>query len=259
MPSYHVSFENKYGQVHWKGKIFYEINEFDEFLKGSVIDRLNDISQKEEFEEELRALATTDMAQETLRKILSQPRDLEPWEIGESMAECLLEQTRGVQCPWNVDRDKKTPRASLPGADIIGFISQADEVYLALGETKTSFDKDAPPKVMTGRSGMIHQLDALAASLSIQIQILKWLNVRCKNTNFESLYEQAVGNYLKSGGRALVLFGVLMRDTVPSELDLKNRAFKLSQAVSEPTQVELIAWYLPRPIPDWSKILGGEQ
>lgn len=44
---------------------------------------------------------------------------------------------------------------------------------------------------------------------------------------------------------------------VPCELDLKNRAFKLSQAIFEPTQVELIAWYLPRPIPDWPKILGG--
>ena len=39
-----------------------------------------------------------------------------------------------MKFPWNSDRDKRTPKASLPGADLVGFIENGDEVVLVLGE-----------------------------------------------------------------------------------------------------------------------------
>ena len=39
-----------------------------------------------------------------------------------------------MKFPWNSDRDKRTPKASLSGADLVGFIENGDEVVLVLGE-----------------------------------------------------------------------------------------------------------------------------
>lgn len=93
--------------------------------------------------------------------------------------------------------------------------------------------------------------------ISIHNCLLKWLHPRCKNTNLWPLYEKAVKKYLSSDGRAIKLVGMLMRDTEPNELDLKNRAKRLATSVSAPTEVELDAWYLPLPVDDWPTVVQG--
>jgi hypothetical protein len=57
------------------------------------------------------------------------------------------------------------PKASLPGADLVGLIALgADDAVLAIGEVKTFEDVDTHPGVMSGRSGMAHQLERPARS-----------------------------------------------------------------------------------------------
>lgn len=257
MIAYDICFLDSYTHVIWQGKRVGNRDEFDSYLRGPVHRRVTDESQRVSFESDLRAISATGMASDMLEKLLTSKSDKEPWEIGEALAECLLEEEYNVKWPWNIERDKRTPKASLPGADLVGFVEDGNTVLLVLGEVKTSQDHKTPPGVMNGRSGMIHQLDRYADDLKVHRTLLNWLYVRCKGTELWPFFQRAVGKYLESKGRALVLFGMLMRDTTPHKLDLMNRAKALSQNVEAPTRAELNAWYFPRPIDEWPSLLAG--
>jgi hypothetical protein len=255
--TYNFTYSKNDGQVKWHGKNVEDQGAFNAFLSGPTRSRLFDEEQQTQYEADLRALATTGMASDTITRLLASEPDKEPWEVGEALAECLLEAERGVKFPWNSERDKRTPKASLPGADLVGLMEDGDEALLVLGEVKTSSEASYPPQVMSGKSGMVHQLDNLATNISIHNCLLKWLHPRCKNTDLWPLYEKAANKYLSSGGRAIKLIGMLMRDTEPNELDLKNRAKHLATKVSSPMGVELDAWYFPTPIEDWPAVVQG--
>lgn len=167
------------------------------------------------FEQDLRGLATTEMSGEFVRRFLTAVPEPQSWDIGEALAECLLEQDtdRNVDWPWNTVRDKRTPRASLPGADLVGFCSQGDTVLLLFGEVKTSSDAGSPPNVMHGGGGMTWQLERSANQLDIQRSLLQWLSARCRTDKYRDLYEKAVSRYLASHGKEILIVGVLIRDT----------------------------------------------
>src|ERR1700733_1854809 len=97
--------------VHWRGHRLSDATEFDVFLRGPVKARVSDADFERELADDLEALASTQMASETLHKILSASPTPLDWEIGEAMAECLLEDEFGVSWPWNENRDRKTPHA----------------------------------------------------------------------------------------------------------------------------------------------------
>jgi len=255
--SYKSSYQGNQGQVVWHGRHSTVETEFDAYLRDKVSKRLFDEEHRIDVEGDLRALATTQMASDTLRQLLRSEPDKYPWEVGEALAECLLEDEFGLQWPWNMDRDRRTPRASLPGADLVGFITEGGEVRLVLGEVKTSPDPAAPPNLMYGRSGMIHQIDRLATNSEIHWALVKWLHARCKNTSLWQNFQKAIQKYLRSGGHEFILFGILMRDTQPKELDLTNRAVAIAARLRAPCKLELDAWYLPRPIPEWPRLAKG--
>lgn len=167
MLQHNLSYSDSKSQVSWQGKSVENQDQFNDFLAGPTRERLFDAAQHNEYEAELRALATTEMASDTIAKLLSSEPVKESWEVGEALAECLLEEGHGLVLPWNSERDKRTPKASLPGADLVGFIEEDEDAFLALGEIKTSSDLNSPPNVMNGKSGMIHQLDNLATNISI--------------------------------------------------------------------------------------------
>ncbi len=257
MLKHNVSFVGSDIQVTWQGNHVSDAGEFRQYLAGSVRKRLTDEAQKDLLENDLRALATTDMASDTLKSLLSSEAEAEPWEVGEAMAECLLEEGLGVKWPWNMERDKRTPKASLPGADLVGFLATKDGMTLVLGEVKTSSDTNNPPNVMTGRSGMPHQLDTLAGNIRVHTSLIEWLHVRCKDTDFWSMFQEAIKHYLESKGRSIILFGILMRDTGPNEKDLSARAKALARKLISPTRAELHAWYCPDSIADWPALAKG--
>lgn len=182
-----------------------------------------------------------------------------PWEVGEALAACILaaDPTRGVRWPWNSARDRRSPRASLPGPDLVGLCFENDTAVLLFGEVKTSSDPSTPPNVMQGKRGMAAQLERIATSSEIQLALLSWLLARCRNSPDRDLYEQAIERYLESEGKDVLLVGALLRDTDPSELDLKGTAERLSKRIDSATPVELIALYLPEPIKGWPHLLRG--
>lgn len=254
-----IEYTDNLGQVSWLGVGMEDNEGFNSFVTGDVESRLHDTEGHDEFETYLRGLANTGFANNNLNAILeAEIQEERDWAIGEAMAEAYLNLEHGIIWPWNMERDKRNPNASLPGADLVGFEIDGDNARLALGEVKTSTDARTPPGVMNGRSGMAHQIDNLANDLSMICQLLKWLLPRCKGTTHETSFNAAIGIFLDSGNKAISLFGVLIRDTQPNELDLQRRGRTLARALQAPTTCHLIAIYLPCAISDLpSRVEGG--
>jgi len=259
--AYTISYEGADGSAHWEGRAVSDATAFRAYVCGTVVNRIQDAEAEEPFEAELRALATTGMASEFLKRFLGARPKPEAWEIGEALAECVLAQDAELQVcwPWNSVRDRRTPRASLPGADLVGFCRVAGGALLLLGEVKTSSDASTPPNVMLGKGGMAWQLEENATRLDIQHAILRWLRARCGSSEHQDLYRAAVQKYLVSRGKELLLVGVLIRDTPPDERDLRGRAATLSAKLPAPTRIEVFGWYLPAPISQWPVLLRGDE
>jgi len=258
-------YENRKDQVCWQGYNLSDCDAFDLFMTRDVAARLNDAEGSSQFESHLRSLSLTGFGRESLEAILDatilEERD---WAVSEALAEAWLSKEHDIIWPWNMDRDKRNANASLPGADLVGFVVDGTQTRLVLGEVKSSTEKQYPPQVMAGRSKsskktpMGHQIDDLANNLSTIIQLLKWLCPRCKNTEFKTLYNASCTLYFNSGNKAVSLFGVLIRDTAANELDLKGRGKTLGAALSAPTSCHLLALYLPCKIVELpERIKGG--
>ena len=252
-----VIYSGKAESVRWEGRVVKDEDRFKQYMAEVVRPRIRD--EESAFEAEILGLATTGMETKFVQDFLAAIPDHEDWEVGEALAECVLSNDAGkiVYWPWNTIRDRRTPRASLPGADLVGFICEVDQIFLLLGEVKTSRDIKTPPGVMRGSSGMTWQLQQNATRLDVQHTLLQWLQARCKEQPFQDFYRIAVARYLQSKGKDLILVGVLLRDTSPSELDLQGRARTLSAQFGLPTRFELLAWYLPSPIDQWSTLVSG--
>jgi hypothetical protein len=239
------------GQVEWSG-----VELTDDIVSalcdGRLQERLLDQTYQDEVIAELQALATTEMASETIHDLLASQEPPVAWEVGEALAEVLLEVHHHAVWPANSVRDRKTPKASLPGADLVGFVETPGGAKLLFGEVKTSSDVNSPPGVVYGRSGLINQLDNLARQTRLHFALLKWLKCRCITPEHIAMYKEAAARYVASRGCDVRLMGCLMRDTPPNELDLKARALALSGNLTSPTGVKLIAWHLPKPVSAWS-------
>lgn len=253
-----VVYSGAHGSASWRGRAVDDRGRFASFLREVVKPRLDD--EETGFEADLRGLATTDMATEHVAKLLRATHAPEGWEIGEALAECALRTDSGLEIhwPWNTARDRRTPRASLPGTDLVGFCRFDDGVWLLFGEVKTSSQPTSPPNVMNGGSGMAWQLERSARRSDIQHTLLQWLYTRCSGEPHRSMYEESVRRFLASRGEELLIVGVLIRDTTPDEADLQGRGRALARALPDPTRVELHAWYLPIPIADWPESLREE-
>ncbi|MES9901986.1 MAG: hypothetical protein ABW168_04790 [Sedimenticola sp.] len=239
-------YNNTHDVTIWSGVQLSAGSKFETFLADEVASRLHDETGKAEFTSHLNSLATTGFAQDSLRAILEAEHPEErDWAVGEALTEAWLSREHGVVWPWNMERDKRTPKASLPGADLVGFVTQGDVTRLVLGEVKSSSDANTPPNVMTGRSGMTRQLENLVADMGLLYTLIRWLQPRCRANTAEPHFNAAVGALLESGNKAMALFGVLVRDTQPDERDLRSRGEHLGKCVKAPTNCYLLALYLP--------------
>lgn len=239
-------YSNTHDATSWNGVRLADGGEFDAFMEGEVASRLHDEDGKADFTSHLNSLASTGFAQNSLQAILEAEHPEErDWAVGEALAEAWLSREYGVVWPWNMERDKRTPRASLPGADLIGFVTKDGETHLVLGEVKCSSDSNTPPGVMTGRTGMTRQLESLASDIGLLHTLIRWLLPRCKGNDTEPHFNAAISLLLQSGNKAMTLFGVLVRDTQPDERDLHNRGQRLGGIVKAPAVCHLLALYLP--------------
>lgn len=242
-------YRNSHDATSWNGVQLTDGSEFNTFMAGEVASRLHDEAGKADFTSHLNSLASTGFAQVSLKAILEVEHPEErDWAVGEALAEAWLSREHGVVWPWNMERDKRTPKASLPGADLVGFITQGAETRLVLGEVKSSSDSSTPPNVMTGRMGMTQQLENLVIDMGLLYALIRWLQPRCRGNDAEPHFNAAISLLLQSGNKAVALFGVLVRDTLPDERDLSSRGQRLGGIVKAPASCYLLALYLPCPI-----------
>ena len=256
-----IRYSGSKDSAQWRGHVVVDEDRFKSYVAGRVKARMEDDEAQGQFAAELHGMATTGMATEFVETLLQAVSEEKSWAVGEALAECVLadDETREVCWPWNLVRDRRTPRASLPGADLVGFCKEGDAVLLLFGEVKTSSDASTPPNVMNGSGGMAWQLKNEATDLNIQHALLKWLRARCASAEHQALYQAAVCRYVQSLGKEILLVGILLRDTEPNELDVTARAKALAASLGSPTRIEITAWYLPVPIKNWPALLlhGG--
>jgi len=256
--TWQTAYQSAQGCVSWQGERAHEGDEFNALLQGRVAARLNDMEGGEAFTGHLRGLSLTGMGQTALEEVLAaEVPETRDWAAGEALAETVLEAHHDVVLPWNTERDKRNPFASLPGADIVGFQRDGGTHRLALGEVKCSSEAKSPPQVMSGRSGgLTHQIDNLASNLGTICQLLKWLLPRVKQTAHEPAFNAACTRFFNSGLRDLALFGILVRDQEVRESDLQARGQQLADRLQAPTHCCLIALYLPWSIAQLPQAIG---
>ncbi|OQX52471.1 MAG: hypothetical protein B5M53_08360 [Candidatus Cloacimonas sp. 4484_209] len=254
MLSIEMAYENTNGWSAYQGVILKD--GFDEYLSSRVRPRFYDIEGTEALIEEFKDTTSTGFEKQLLIDIFSTSPSIEDWKIGEALAECYLEDFEKVRFYYPSSRDAKNPKANLQGADLVGFIDIDGVTTIFLfGEVKTSGDKNSPPQVMYGRSGMIDQLRTIKNNPDLQRALIKWLGFKVKdlsdNDPFKKDYRKALKVYLKEQAEhRYFLFGILIRDTQPKDTDLKSRHESLKNDLSAGTQLKLIALYIPMPIKD---------
>lgn len=255
-----VSYEGRNRQVRWRGIKAMPGDELDAFMVNDVADRLRDREGDVMFATHLQGVVSTALAQKSLDEILAaEQTEKRPWAVGEAVAEAYLAKGCGVVWPWNMARDKRHHNAILPGVDLVGFRISNGKARLVLGEVKTSTDSSTPPRVMRGKRGMVHQIGNLTKDESIIVRLLKWLLFRCKNAEHIGRFDEAMSLFFQSGSKTVALFGVLVRDTDPSVLDLKAGGRTIAERIQSPTTCDLIAIYLPFDVSDLpARVAGGE-
>ena len=237
-------FGKQIGNVDVGGFSFSQ-TETDAALTGRVIPSLRDSTGAEEVERLLSAVATTEFASGQLRAALTDNREMPDWQVGEAIAEAYLEDHHDCQFPWPMSRDARNPRGSLPGTDSVGFQKHGVSYRMAFGETKTSSDKNRPPQVWNGRSGLKKQLEGLRDSSAVKSHIVvRYLGIRANGAAWKETYMVAAARYLAEL-TDVALFGVLVRDTAPHENDALGRAKALAKDCPKDTAIGIIVLYLP--------------
>lgn len=180
--------------------------------------------------------------------------------IGELVAEKIVESRYSAKFTYNSDRDLKNPNSNNTGADLVGFIEMEDgAVNFLFGEVKTSEEHTNPPGVMYGSTGMIDQLVELGTNSDKLKSLVKWIFIKCnsdKDLLVQKYIREAMQHYVKDRS-SIQLIGVLVRDTNPNEMDLKNRYIDLKKRINGQHNVQLLAVYSNYKMKDgaWEKLI----
>lgn len=211
---------------------------------------LGDEAGREELTEfcvnlELTEFATTNLA-EALRPIPTDEQSI-GWREGEALAEVWLNEHRECDFPWPFNRDLRHHRASLPGAELVGFTGIDDEARFAFGQVKTSKEVRHPPQVVNhGETSLINQMLQLRDDTNIKKTLTNYLLYRAIHDDaYSGQARAATKRWLESGFMDIVIFGVLVRDVVYSRDDLLSAATNLCEGCHQATRIEFWALYLP--------------
>ena len=222
----------------------YTQEELDKALVSTVAGVVFDDPGTAEISALLESVVDTNFERKELKRILENDRELEPWRVGEGLAECYLNHHRDCCFPWPDSRDERKSGSCLPGADLVGFRGSGETIRFTFGEVKTSGEKKYPPTAMYGRTGLKKQLEDLRDTADIRDDLVKYLGYRAPKAAWKADYIAASRRYLHDN-RDVALFGCLIRDVQPNENDLSARVAKLSESCPTQMFIELMAIYLP--------------
>lgn len=233
--------------------------EFEQYLCSKVKPRFEDAEWTDMLIKE--SVELTGFSTENLVAVFENREMINEWRIGELVAECILEDKYKVRFYYNSSRDAKNLRSNLTGADLVGFCDIDNEVCFLFGEVKTSCDPNTPPHVLYGKSGMIRQLESLKDNKDKRHDLVKWIASKAIafNGSFKEEYGNALKTYISSKCNKVHLVGVLVRDTQPTEKDIKGRAAALNKNIPKSMSLMLASIYtgLKMNSNNWEKVMNG--
>jgi len=192
----------------------------------------------------LDGLADTEFSRENLDVLLTDASTPEDWRVGEALAEHHLSANHDCFFPWPDGRDERKRGSSLPGADLVGFQNRDGHERFVFGEVKTSSHASYPPGVVYGRHGLKQQMEDLRNRREIRDDLVRYLGHRASGATWSARYQAAARVYLNDTCE-VCLFGMLVRDVVPHEDDLRTRVSALVVGCPAAMNIDLIAIYLP--------------
>ncbi|WP_422136208.1 hypothetical protein [Endozoicomonas sp. ALD040] len=225
--------------------VSYSNQQLDQILAGPVKAILQDAAGQEELTGLLAGVVTTDFEQSELAEVLAEEHEFKDWLVGEAIAEAFVADRGKCEYPWPTSRDLKNSNASPAGCDLTG-LQRLDDQELpyrfSFGEVKTSYDPNSPPSVMTSLG---KQLFGLRDDKAVKNDLVKYLGRHAIGKPWLSKYQSAARRYFRSSGTDIAVYGVLVRDTAPSEADIRGRARALAENCPEATDIELHAVHIP--------------
>lgn len=134
------------GQISLAGWCFESEAECKTYFANRVKAKIQQSDSTVLLQEYLVEMVDTGFDTSALEAQVERPPLAKDWEIGEAFAEVMLEDRFDASFPWPTSWDKRTPKTSLPGADIPGFCRKASPRFL-FGEVKSSSEAKFPPQV----------------------------------------------------------------------------------------------------------------
>jgi len=247
--TWNCEYMDNYDNIQIKG---YSASEGDcqTYFSKRVSAKIIENDSSEQLRAHLEELETTGFDSCGLIEHMSESApQLKDWEIGEVIAEAALEDQHDVVFPWETGWDKRTLKASLPGADIVGFQSK-DTIRFIFGQVKSSSEQRIPPQVVNAvQDGLGAQMYQLAHSTQERIQLIQWLLPRTKGTPWEHAYADALEQYIQ---KDYCLVGVLVsggREVNARDLSCICPAIRHSP---DDGDVLLLGYYLPFDKNEWA-------
>lgn len=227
-----------------------ESSSCERWLKDDVAKRVYDEPLKQEFQETVNGIASEGFNIDILQQYANLPdSQATEGDIGEGIADLFLTERQNYHLPPHRRRDLRTPKGSLPGADIAGYVEELGVELFVFGEVKASGQDIAPPSVMTHTNeGMPAQLIRLATRIDIRRQLLFYLQTRAKGTPLWDRHTAAMTS-LASGKYKLV--GVLVRSTAPRNADVDGPASKLQSGIPDSQACSLYVLHTGLDTADW--------
>ena len=256
-----IRWEQRFNQEsHCTRVLGFELASVDDcrkFFAERVAARLREADGATLIEEHLVELGDTGFDISGLQKQIQSPPKAKDWEIGEIFTEVVLEDFHEAKFPWHIALDKRTPKASLPGPDLVGFHRNKVPRFL-FGEVKSSSEGARPPQVVdSGSDCLLNQVRRLLTSELHRQQLIQWLLVRAKGTDWEPVFNDALMRYAP-GVRDAWLVGVLVRgERIPSADDICSICEPLGRQNGD-YEASLIVFYVPFHKDKWVELIYGE-
>lgn len=259
--------DNNYRSYHG---ISLEVKQCINYLKGPVKDNLLDREERQNMLDTLRALhedtgfnASNELFAD-IQTLEDERVNLKQFRIGEAYAEVILEDEFVCRFHWNENRDARNPKGNKTGADLVGFIEVDGQVLFLFGEVKTSSETaNRPPQVMTSETGIESQLRDLYDDRCKRQILITYLQSKVRNLPkkhpFSIDYNASLINYYNNNNNTVCpyqLIGVLVRDVEVDHRDISASYNRLSDYISDPHGIKLMALYIPIRREEWEAIIN---
>ena len=229
---------------------------FAEYLSGRVTERYYDVEGTDRLVEEFPGMAATGFESNVLRDASSSIPAPKPWQVGESLSECFLEDHKDARFPHHSRRDLKNPNASPTGADLVGYSHLGDTTLFLFGEVKTSSEDHCPPPVVARLRKQLQDL----GSCKIRHSIIMWLCFKVADLEDDNLdkqdFRKALDSYCQEKFK---IVGVLIRDITPQKKDLEGLFIQVKTDLYPQRHIELLALYLPVAISELPEKISGHK